>query len=78
MTLVKCWEYYFNSTVRRYDKRKFAINVCDITCFFEYDSEREYRKKVLRVFLSNGAYHDIDMTYKELCDIVETKNGDTE
>ena len=72
MRLVKCWEYYFDSIKRRYAKRRLAVNICDITCFFEYFS-KDYNRTVLRVFLSNGAYHDVDMTYKELCDVIESE-----
>ena len=72
MRLVKCWEYYFNSINRKYDKRKFAVNIYDITCFFEYHS-KDYNREVLRVFLNTGAYHDVDMTYKEFCDVIESE-----
>ena len=72
MRLVKCWEYYYDSRIRQYDKRKLAINICDITCFFEHYS-KDYNRKVLRVFLNNDAYHDVDMTYEELCDVIEAE-----
>ena len=36
MRLVKCWEYYFNSINRKYDKRRLGVNIYDIACFFEY------------------------------------------
>ncbi len=56
---IACKEYCFDSVLRVYGKRKVAVNIEDISSYFEhYDTGM--KKTVIRVGLKCGRYHDIE------------------
>ena len=59
---VECKEYYFDSIVRVFGKRKLAFNTDDVSSYFQmYDTEK--KKTVVRVCLKTGRYHDVDAEF---------------
>ena len=54
-----CKEFWYDSILRTYSKRKIAINIDDISSYFEY-YDTQMKKTVIRVCLKTGRYHAIE------------------
>lgn len=70
MTFIRCLEYWFDSVLRKYSKRKLAINALEISDFFNYYNT-EMKMSVLRVCMKNGGYHDIDTDFDSFCEQIQ-------
>ena len=57
-----CKEFWYDSILRVYSKRKIAVNIEDISSYFEY-YDTQMKKTVIRVCLKTGRYHDIEGSF---------------